>query len=333
MERRRLGQGLEVRAIGLGCMNLNLNYSGAPVSEADASRLLRRAYELGVDFFDTARLYRDNEVLVGRALRDVRDKVVIATKFGLEAPADIGAVANSERRAALRVNSRPDYIRKVCDESLRRLGVEVIDLLYQHRVDPHVPIEDVAGTVGDLVREGKVRWFGLSEAGAETIRRAHRTHPLAALQTEYSLSSRQVERKILPTCRELGVGFVAYSPLGRGLLSGSGLNMGAGDFRTVTPRFKGEALTRNMSLYAAFAEIAAAKGCTPAQLAIAWVLHQGPEIVPIPGTAKIHQLEENLAAAGVRLSSEDLAAIDAAIPASAVLGARYDPAGAAMVEG
>ena len=270
MEIRKLGtEGLEVSAIGLGCMNLNISYAGRLPDEAHAIRLLRRAAELGVTFFDTAELYGDSEITVGKALRSVREGVVIATKFGFKVPRDLAQIPPEQRRAAMGVDSRPEHIREVGENSLRRLGVEIIDLLCQHRVDPSVPIEDVAGTVGDLVRQGKARYFGLSEAGADTIRRAHKAHPVSALQTEYSLWSRDVERQILPTCRELRIGFVPYSPLGRGFLAGAALELGEKDFRRVTPRWKGEALTKNMRLFEALTHLARQKGCTPAQLALA----------------------------------------------------------------
>jgi aryl-alcohol dehydrogenase-like predicted oxidoreductase len=333
VESRKLGtQGLEVSALGLGCMNLTNDYTGVALDRAQALQLLRGSVELGVNFFDTAELYGDSELIVGEALRPIRDRVVIATKFGFKFPADLRSIPPEKRRAALGVDSRPEHIREVCDKSLRRLGVDVIDLLYQHRVDPNVPIEDVAGTVGDLVRQGKVRWFGLSEAGAETIRRAHKVHPVSALQTEYSIWSREVEREILPACRELGVGFVAYSPLGRGFLAGAGRDLAQNDFRRATPRFKAEALATNLGLFDALLEIARAKACTPAQLALAWVLHQSRDIVPIPGTTKIARMEENIAATRIRLTAPELAAIEAAMPEAAVQGGRYDAAGAALLE-
>jgi aryl-alcohol dehydrogenase-like predicted oxidoreductase len=248
----------------------------------------------------------------------VRDRVVIASKFGFTIPKERGGPAG--------LDSRPAHIREVCDRSLQRLGVESIDLLYQHRVDPAVPIEDVAGAVGDLVRQGKVRYFGLSEAGAATIRRAHKVHPVAALQTEYSLWSREVERTILPTCRELGIGFVAYSPLGRGFLAGIAQDLPQNDRRRALPRWHGDALARNLGLMETLKTLATARGCTPAQLALAWVLHKGEDIVPIPGTTKVHRLEENMAAAAMRLTPAHIAAIEAALPENAVQGRRYDAA-------
>jgi aryl-alcohol dehydrogenase-like predicted oxidoreductase len=328
MERRKLGrQGLEVAALGYGCMGLTRTY-GPPPSEADAVRVLHRAVELGTDFFDTAEIYGrfENEKLVGRALKPFRDKVVIATKFGFKIPAEPGPATGAD--------SRPEHIREVCDASLQRLGVDVIDLFYQHRVDPNVPIEDVAGAVGELVKAGKVRWFGLSEAGLDTIRRAHRTFPVSALQNEYSLWSREHERAGLPLCRELGIGFVAYSPLGRGFLAGAvkGLeSLQTGDARLAHPRFQGEALKHNLSLLQTLERLAAAKGRTPGQLALAWVMHQGQDIVPIPGTSNLGRLEENVAAAGIRLSAAELEEISRAVPATAVEGDRYNASAMAMV--
>ncbi|TAK99572.1 MAG: aldo/keto reductase [Rhodospirillaceae bacterium] len=322
MEIRKLGtEGLKVSAIGLGCMGLSVAYADVP-DEAQGLRLIGRAVELGVTMFDTAEVYGNNELLVGKALRTVRERVVIATKFGFKLTGG----------RPLGVDSRPDHIREVCDASLKRLGVETIDLFYQHRVDPSVPIEDVAGAVGDLVRQGKVRYFGLSEAGAETIRRAHKVHPVSALQSEYSLWTRDVEHKVLPTCRELGVGLVAYSPLGRGFLAGAATALAENDRRKFMPRWQGEALAKNLSLAEALTNLASAKGCTPAQLTLAWLLHRGGDIVPIPGTTKIHRLEENLAAAAIRLSPDELTAIEDAMPIAAVQGDRTDAAGRAMLD-
>lgn len=325
METRRLGsQGLEVTKLGVGCMNLTMAYATAP-SEAEGLAVLTRALELGVTLFDTAEMYGPftNEILVGKGLKAVRDRVVIATKFGFRIPEKGGRPEG--------VDSRPEHIRAVCDASLKRLGIETIDLLYQHRVDPDVPIEDVAGTVGDLVAEGKVRFFGMSEAAPATLRRAHAVHPVSALQTEYSVWMRDVEEEILPLCRELGVGFVAYSPLGRGFLGGAAREIAAGDFRLAQPRFQGESLQENLRLLDRFEAIARAKGCTPAQLALAWLLHQGDDIVPIPGTGKVHRLEENLAAADLVLTAVELAAIDQAMPRGAAAGDRYDPVSKTMV--
>ena len=325
MDLRKLGsQGLETSAIGLGCMNLSLG-SGVAMSEAERIAVIDRAVGLGVTLFDTAEMYGPftNEVLVGKALRRVRDKVTICTKFGFHiVPGEVRPMGT---------NSRPAHIREVCEASLQRLGIETIDLFYQHRVDPDVPMEDVAGTVGELVREGKVRWFGLSEASDTSIRRAHSVHPVSALQSEYSLFTREPEGSVLPVCRELGIGFVAYSPLGRGFLGGAGRALGERDFRHNLPRWQGEALANNLSLYDQLAEIAAAKGKTVAQISLAWLLHQGEDIVPIPGTTNLGRLEENTAAAQIALSAADLASIEAAMPAGAVIGERYDPRGAALL--
>lgn len=332
MKTRKLGDGLEVSAIGLGCMGMSWAYGPAP-EKAETFKVLARAVELGVTFFDTAEVYGPfvNEELVGEGLKPFRDKVVIATKFGFKIapPETAGGTARM-----VGVDSRPEHIREVAEASLKRLGVEVIDLLYQHRVDPNVPIEDVAGTVKDLIAEGKVKHFGLSEAGAATICKAHAVQPVAALQSEYSLWTRGVEAEILPTIRELGIGLVPYSPLGRGFLTGT-LTTDAGlakdDFRRGLPRFQGEALARNLSLVEALTLIAGEKGITPAQLALAWLLHQGPDIAPIPGTTKIARVEENVGAVDVALSAEDLSRIAAAVPETAVEGARYSEAGLAMV--
>lgn len=326
MKTRVLGsQGLTVSKIGLGCMNLSMNYGSPAITEEDALKMLARAVELGITLFDTAEMYGPfkNEVLIGKGLRNVRDRVVIATKFGFDIPPGGGRPTG--------VDSRPAHIREVCDDSLRRLGVETIDLFYQHRVDPAVPIEDVAGTVGELVAKGKVRFFGLSEAGPETIRRAHSVHPVSALQTEYSLWARDPEADALPLCRELGIGFVAYSPLGRGFLASAARELGENDFRRSLPRWRGEALQHNLRLFDALSLLAEEKSCTPAQLALAWLLHKGEDIVPIPGTTKVHRLEENVAAASIGLSSEDIASIEEAVPAEAVEGARYDEAGSALL--
>ncbi len=332
MKTRKLGDGLEVSAIGLGCMGMSWAYGTAP-DKQDVFKVLARAVELGVTFFDTAEVYGPylNEELVGEGLKPFRDKVVIATKFGFDiAPAE---VAGGTARM-VGVNSKPAHIREVAEASLKRLGVEVIDLFYQHRVDPNVPIEDVAGTVKDLIAEGKVKHFGLSEAGPATIRKAHAVQPVAALQSEFSLWFRELETTTLPLLRELGIGLVPYSPLGRGFLTGalkSDESLAKDDFRRGLPRFQGEALAKNLSLVEALTQIAADKGVTPAQLALAWILHQGQDIAPIPGTTKISRLEENLGAADVVLSAEDLAKIAAAVPETAIEGARYSEAGLAMV--
>jgi aryl-alcohol dehydrogenase-like predicted oxidoreductase len=325
LRERRLGsQGLIGSELGLGCMGLSAGY-GAAVTEAEGLQLLQRAVELGVTFFDTAEMYGPftNEVLVGKALRQVHDRVVIATKFGF-------AVSPGVRRPS-GLDSSPAHIRAVCEASLQRLGIETIDLFYQHRVDPKVPIEEVAGAVGALVRAGKVRYFGLSEAGAKTIRRAHAVHPVSAVQTEYSLWSRDPEREILPLCRELGIGFVPYSPLGRGFLAGAAIALSADDFRRTQPRWQGEALQKNLGLVETLTRLAQQRGHTPAQLALAWLLHQGPDIVPIPGTSRISRLEENLTATELRLTPDDIAAIEAAVPAAAVQGERNDAIGRSMI--
>lgn len=318
MKKRILGQGLEVSAIGLGCMSLSGTYGGA-LSMDEAADLLRAAYDRGVTFFDTAEIYGPflNEKQLGKGLGPIRDKVVIATKFGFR--------FSGEVMRADGVDSRPEHIREVVDASLQRLGTDHIDLLYQHRPDPAVPIEDVAGTVKDLIAAGKVKHFGLSEAKPDDIRRAHAVQPVTALQSEYSLWTRGVEEEILPLLRELGVGFVPYSPLGRGFLTGAVPpgSVPLGDFRHDMPRFVGEAADHNYRLVQALERLAAAKGCTAGQLAIAWVLAQGEDLVPIPGTRRLERLEENIRAVDVVLTSEDLAAIEAAFPKDAVIGGRY----------
>ena len=324
MKTRTLGNGLEVSAIGLGCMGMSWAYGPAP-DEAESIAVLRGAVDLGVTFFDTAEVYGPfvNEELVGKGLAPVRDKVVIATKFGFDIPAEGGRPRG--------VNSKPAHIRQVAEASLKRLGVEVIDLLYQHRVDPNVPIEDTVGAMAELVREGKVRHLGLSEAGVDTIRRANATHPISALQSEYSLWTRDPENGVLDVCRELGIGFVPYSPLGRGFLTGTlSTNLTADDFRNTLPRFQGEALGRNLTLVEALTALAKEKGATPGQLALAWLLHQDDHIVPIPGTTKLKRVEENAKAADIVLSKADLDAIAAAIPETAVEGERYTEASLAM---
>jgi aryl-alcohol dehydrogenase-like predicted oxidoreductase len=318
MKKRTLGQGLEVSAIGLGCMSLSGAYGTALSMEA-AAEVLRGAYDRGVTFFDTAEMYGPylGETQVGKGLGPIREHVVIATKFGFR--------MNPGDPMPKGLDSRPAHIREVVDASLARLGTDHIDLLYQHRVDPEVPIEDVAGTIRDLIAEGKVRHFGMSEADAATIRRAHAVQPVTALQSEYSLWTRDVEAEILPTLRELGIGFVPFSPLGRGFLTGD-IKPGAipeGDFRAAMPRFSGEAGAHNFALVQALQELAGEKGCTSGQLAIAWVLHQGDDFVPIPGTRKLERLEENIGAAEIALSAADLARIEAAFPKGAVQGPRY----------
>lgn len=325
MKTRKLGGGLEVSAIGFGCMGLNFAY-GQPMTKADAIALLRRAYDRGVTFFDTAEAYGPftNEEIVGEALAPMRDKVVIATKFGyLPGP------------GRTTPDSRPEHIRAVTEASLKRLGTDHIDLLYQHRVDRETPIEEVAGAVKDLIAEGKVRAFGLSEAGVANIRRAHAVQPVAALQSEYSLWWREPEEAILPVLEELGIGFVPFSPLGKGFLTGAidaTTSFDKTDYRNTVPRFSAEARAANMALLDAIDAIATAKGATKAQVALAWLLAQKPWIVPIPGTTKPHRLDENNGAADLALSADDLARIEAALAAIAITGARYNAAGQANID-
>jgi aryl-alcohol dehydrogenase-like predicted oxidoreductase len=324
METRKIGN-LEVSALGLGCMGMSMSYGPSP-DRAVMVALLRSAVEKGVTFFDTAEVYGPyhNETLLGEALAPFKGRVVIATKFGFNLdPAYVpaGAVAGTPS-----LDSRPEHIRQVAEASLQRLQVEAIDLFYQHRVDPNVPIEEVAGAVQDLIRAGKVRHFGLSEASPETIRRAHAVQPVTAVQNEYSLWTRTVETELLPTLEELGIGLVPYSPLGRGFLTGSmdaSTTFAQGDFRNLLPRFTPEARTANRALVELLARIGAGAGATPAQVALAWLLAQKPWIVPIPGTRKLERLEENLGAARLRLTAEDLAGIDHAAAAIPVQGARY----------
>ncbi|MFG1383973.1 aldo/keto reductase [Xanthobacter versatilis] len=321
MKTRMLGKnGLEVSALGFGCMGLNFSY-GHALDRNDAIALIRQAVERGVTFFDTAEIYGPftNEEIVGAALAPVRERVVIATKFGFAIDPKTGKQTG--------MDSRPEHIRAVCDASLKRLGVEVIDLFYQHRVDPNVPIEDVAGAVKDLIAEGKVKHFGLSEPGAQTVRRAHAVQPVTALQNEYSLWTRGPETNgILEACEELGIGLVAYSPLGKGFLTGAmgrDTKLADGDFRSILPRFTPQAMEKNQALVDLLKRIAAGKQATPAQVALAWLLAQKPWIVPIPGTTKLNRLEENLGAADITLSATDLAEIEQAAAGIHVEGERY----------
>lgn len=318
MKKRTLGNnGLEVSALGLGCMGLTFGY-GPAANESDAIALIQKAVELGVTFFDTAEAYSQggNEILLGKALKPYRDKVVIATKFGFQ---------NGDSSKG--VDSNPKRIREVAEASLKHLQTDVIDLFYQHRVDPNVPMEDVAGTVKELIQEGKVKHFGLSEAGVESIRKAHAVQPVAALQSEYSLWWREPEKEILPVLEELGIGFVPFSPLGKGFLTGKiteNTKFEKGDYRgNVFPRFSEENRKANMKLVDLLSEIAAQKNATPAQIALAWLLAQKPWIAPIPGTTKIHRLEENLGAVSLDLSAQEISEIDSAFSAISVQGARY----------
>jgi aryl-alcohol dehydrogenase-like predicted oxidoreductase len=327
MKTRQLGPHLTVSAIGLGCMGMSHGYGGQ--EEADAIRTLHRAVELGVNFFDTAEVYGPfaNEVLVGKGLKPFRDKVMIATKFGFT----IGDEAKAARPSG--TDSRPEHVRAVAEASLKRLGVDVIDLFYQHRVDPGVPIEETVGALADLVKEGKVRAIGLSEASAATLRRAHAVHPVSALQSEYSLWTRDPEGEILDTCRELGIGFVPFSPLGRGFLTGKVQkpeDFGADDFRTTLPRFSAENMAANASLVKLLEEMAQEKGVTAAQLALAWVLHRGDFIVPIPGARKIPHLEQNIAATEISLTAEEVTTLGELLAPEKFSGKRYSDAVAAM---
>jgi aryl-alcohol dehydrogenase-like predicted oxidoreductase len=318
MDERKLGtQGLVVSAMGLGCMGMSEFYG--PTDEGESIATIHRALDLGVNFLDTADMYGPfkNELLVGRAIRDRRGRVILATKFGNQRNPD---------GSWIRINGTPEYVRSACDASLHRLGVDHIDLYYQHRVDTAVPIEETVGAMADLVKQGKVRYLGLSEAAPATIRRAHAVHPISALQTEYSLWTRDPEEEILATVRELGIGFVAYSPLGRAFLTARIKkldDLAEGDFRRRGPRFTGENMERNLALIRPIEEMASAKGVTPAQLALAWVMAKGADIVPIPGTKRRSYLEENVAAAAICLTPEEVASLDAAIPRGATAGARY----------
>lgn len=328
MQTRELGtSGLRVSAIGLGCMGMS-DFYGAR-DETQSLNTLRHAVDIGITFWDTSDIYgpKTNEQLVGRALEGVRDRVALATKFG---------ILRNDTGDFLGVDGSPEYVRAACDASLKRLGVEHIDLYYQHRVDPETPIEDTVGAMARLVQEGKVHHLGLSEASADTLRRACKVHPIAALQTEYSLWSRDVESKILPACRELGVSLVAYSPLGRGFLSGQIKtvdDLDEDDWRRSNPRFQGENFTKNLELVEKIEQLAREKSCTPAQLALAWLLAQGGDVVPIPGTRNAERLAENAAAVDVALSADELKAIDAILPPDAAAGLRYPEAQMGLLNG
>jgi len=315
--RRIGGQGLEVSALGLGCLGMSQSYGAADERESVAT--IERALELGITLFDTAESYGPfhNEILLGRALKGRRHQVAIATKFGWRI--ENGKVAGTD--------SRPEHVKEVAEQSLRRLGTDYIDLFYQHRVDPEVPIEETVGAMADLVRDGKVRYLGLSEAGEANIRRAHATHPISALQSEYSLWERNLEERILPVIRELGIGLVPFSPLGRGFLAGSARRSEeypADDWRATDPRFAGANFDANMRAAATVREVAAEKGATPAQVALAWLLHKGEDILPIPGTKRRKYLEENVGATGLELGREEMARLDAALPPGAAAGPRYN---------
>jgi aryl-alcohol dehydrogenase-like predicted oxidoreductase len=329
MTEHELGKsGLKVSAIGLGCMGMSEFYDPRQMNDKESVRVIHRYLDAGGNFLDTADVYGmgRNEVLVGKAIRDRRDKVVLATKF---------ANVRGTKGEFLGVRGDPQYVRECCDASLKRLGVEVIDLYYQHRVDPKTPIEETVGAMAELVRTGKVRYLGLSEASPATIRRAAKVHLIAALQTEYSLWSRAPETEILPTVRELGIGFVAYSPLGRGFLTGQFKtfdDLPADDYRRNAPRFQGENFQKNLDLVKKIEQLAAAKGCTPSQLALAWVLSQGEDTVPIPGTKRVAYLDDNLGAVNVRLTAAEMAQIDAILPAGAASGERYNAQAMQMID-
>jgi len=329
MEKRALGrQGLKVSALGLGCMGMSEFYGAG--DEAESIATIHRALDLGLDFLDTADVYGPhlNEELVGRAIKGKRDRVVLATKFGI-----VRDPANKMLRG---INGKPDYVRAACDASLKRLGVDTIDLYYQHRVDPQTPIEDTVGAMAELVRAGKVRYLGLSEAGSATLRRAMAVHPISALQSEYSLWTRDPEDGVLATCRELGIGFVPYSPLGRGFLTGEIRrfeDLAEDDYRRFSPRFQGENFQKNLDLVARVEEIARRKKCSPSQLALAWVAAQGEDVVPLFGTKRRKYLDENLAALDVEITPADLEEIDAVAPKGVAVGERYAPGGMKTING
>jgi aryl-alcohol dehydrogenase-like predicted oxidoreductase len=329
MERRTLGPtGPQVSAIGLGCMGMSEFYGAH--DDAESTRVIHHALDAGLDFLDTADIYgpHTNEVLVGKAIRGRRDEVFLATKFGI--------VRDPDDPMKRGVNGRPEYVRSACDASLKRLGVDHIDLYYQHRVDPGTPIEETVGAMAELVRAGKVRYLGLSEPSAKTIERAHEVHPITAVQSEYSLWTRDPEDGVLQTCKKLGIGFVPYSPLGRGFLTGairSPDDFEHDDYRRSSPRFQGENFAKNLALVDKVRELAAAKGCTPSQLALAWVLAQGEHVAPIPGTKRVKYLDENIGAVDVKLGDDDLVAIDAVFPPDAAAGARYHPSMMGLLRG
>ena len=328
MKYRKLGRnGPEVSAIGLGCMSMGIagTYTSSVKNDDDAVALIHRALELGVTLLDTADIYGDSERQVGKAIKGRRDKVVLATKFGF-----VGAIGAANRG----IDGSAEYVRKACESSLKKLDVETIDLYYLHRVDASTPIEETVGAMAALVREGKVRYLGLSEPSAETVRRAHKVHPLTAIQSEYSLFTREPEDQVLPTLEELGISLVAYSPLGRGFLGGRFRkleDLAANDWRRTNPRFEGENFEKNLALADRITDLAAQKQCTPAQLALAWILNRRDDVVPIPGTSSLQRIEENARAADIELSDEEIEAIEQAAPKGAVLGQRYDKASVGLL--
>lgn len=330
MKYRKLGRnGPQVSAVGLGCMSMGIagTYTSSVQNDDDAVALIHRALELGVTLLDTADIYGDSERQVGKAIKGRRDEVVLATKFGF-----VGAIGASDRG----IDGSPEYVRKACESSLKKLGVDVIDLYYLHRVDASTPIEDTVGAMATLVREGKVRYIGLSEPSTETVRRAHKVHPLTAVQSEYSLFTREPEAQLLPTLEELGISLVAYSPLGRGFLGGRFRkleDLAANDWRRTNPRFEGENFAKNLALADRITELAAQKKCTPAQLALAWMLNRRDDVVPIPGTSNLKRVEENALAADIELSDGEIDAIEQAAPKGAALGQRYDKAGVGLLNG